>query len=317
MTRVPDTDSAAHVSGTPTDLARSVVELAPAKVNLYLHVGGVRADGLHALASVFVFADVGDVLTVTPAADLSLRVTGPFAPALAGGPVADNLVLRAARELRAAAGVRSGAHIVLDKQLPVAAGIGGGSADAAATLRALSRLWRIDIGADRLARLAFGLGADVPACLDGRPVHVAGAGENLAAGPVLPPVWICLVNPGVATPTGPIFRAFDRAHPHPAAPAFHRPAARTIGALRDLMAASRNDLQAPAIAAVPVIAEVLASVSACPGAIEARMSGSGATVFALFASRAAAQRAARVAAARGWWSAAARIEGGAGHTYTY
>ena len=288
-----------------------ITETAPAKINLYLHVGPVRDDGLHELASLFVFAEDGDRVTAAPSGDLSLEVTGPFAPALADLPPEDNLVLRAAATLREACGVTSGAALTLEKNLPVAAGIGGGSADAAAALRALVRLWDADIGEDALVRLAFSLGADIPACLAGAPVNVTGAGETMAAGPALPPLWVCLVNPGVETPTGPIFRAFDAAHPAPAAPALAMLTPPSgYDALQAMLTASRNDLQPFAVEGAPAIAEVLEVLEKAPGALIARMSGSGATCFAVFDSETGARRAEDEARGRGWWAMASRLRTG-------
>lgn len=291
-----------------------IVETAPAKINLYLHVGPVRDDGLHELASLFVFAGDGDRISAAPSDDLSLEVTGPFAPALADLPAQDNLVLRAASRLREACGVTTGAALTLEKNLPIAAGIGGGSADAAAALRALVRLWDADIGEDALVRLAFSLGADIPACLAGAPVNVTGAGEAMATGPVLPPLWVCLVNSGVETPTGPIFRAFDAAHPAPAAPALATLASLQApsgyDALQGMLAASRNDLQPFAVERAPVIADVLEALAQAPGALVARMSGSGATCFALFDTETNARRAEREARGRGWWTMASRLRTG-------
>jgi 4-diphosphocytidyl-2-C-methyl-D-erythritol kinase len=290
-----------------------IEEIAPAKINLYLHVGPLRRDGLHEIASLFVFAEDGDRLRAAPARDLSLAIVGPFAGALQRDPVEDNLVLKAARVLRAAAGAGAGAALTLDKRLPIAAGIGGGSSDAAAALRALARLWRVRLPDEELRRLAFALGADVPACLDGRPVAVAGAGERLSPGPSLPPLWAALVNPRVALPTGQVFRAFDRAHPAPEAP---RPApeARISGyrAFVRWLERTRNDLQPIAIARRPEVASALAFLSDRPGGLTARMSGSGATVFGLFSSAEAASRTARAAAGRGWWAMSARIGAGPG-----
>jgi 4-diphosphocytidyl-2-C-methyl-D-erythritol kinase len=176
---------------------------APAKINLYLHIGPLRADRLHDLASLFVFAHDGDVIRVEAAKDLSLKVTGPYAPLLKDLPPEKNLVYRAAELLAREADVRAGAAITLEKHLPVAAGVGGGSADAAAALRALVKLWNVNISETALSRLAFRLGADVPACLARAPVNVSGAGERIEKGPVLPPLWIALVNPRVEMPTGP------------------------------------------------------------------------------------------------------------------
>lgn len=284
-----------------------IVETAPAKINLYLHVGPVREDGLHELASLFVFAEDGDRVSVAPAEELSLEVTGPFAAALEGLPAEDNLVLRAAVRLQEACGVKTGASITLEKNVPIAAGIGGGSADAAAALRALVRLWDLDVSEAALADLAFGLGADIPACLSGAPVNVSGAGEQTTPGPALPPLWVCLVNPGVETPTGPIFRSFDVSNPNPSAPAFITVADPGYDALKAALEATRNDLQAFAIEGAPVIADVLRILAAADGALLARMSGSGATCFAMFASEADARRVQSEAQAQGWWAIASRL----------
>lgn len=287
-----------------------IAATAPAKINFYLHVGPVRRDRLHALRSLFLFADAGDVISVEPAGDLTLAVSGPFSAPLLKEPAERNLVMRAARLLQKETGAGAGARITLDKRLPIASGVGGGSADAAATLRALMKLWGLDVPAPRLAALAFALGADVPACLSRAPVLVAGAGERLRRAPPLPPLSVCLVNPRVAMPTGPVFRAFDAANPAPADP--EDPdfsAARGIDGVAALIDASRNDLQPFAVARAPVIARVIARLSAQPGALPARMSGSGATVFALFSARSAAARAAASMRAQGWWALDARIHG--------
>lgn len=280
--------------------------VAPAKINLFLHVGSVRADGLHDLASLFVFADGGDVVGAAPADDLSLDISGPFASELAAFPIETNLVLRAARTLKAAAGIAAGARLVLDKRLPIASGVGGGSSDAAAALIALSRLWRVDIPQTELSAIAFGLGADVPACLARKAVYVGGAGEDVRDAPRLPPFWLCLVNSRVAMPTGPVFRAFDRAHPHPAPPRFPtEPAPALLDDFKAWLAETRNDLEPFAAARAPVVATAREFLAARSGCLLARMSGSGATVFGLFSSAQAAARAAQAAAGLGWWSLSA------------
>lgn len=296
-----------------------VVEIAPAKINFYLHVGPVRADGLHDLASLFVFAADGDRITAAPASEISLKIEGPYAPALSRFPVESNLVFRAARVLQAALGTTGGATpgaaITLDKRLPIAAGVGGGSADAAATLRALAALWDVSLPAETMRRLAFSLGADVPACLSRSPVYVAGAGERVTPGPVLPPLWVCLVNPRVETPTGPIFRAFDRANPSPAPPARPTPTRlASLDALSVFLASTRNDLESFAILRNSVIGLARDFVARCPGARFARMSGSGSTVFGLFSDGVSASRAARAASARGWWALAAPIAADSGQS---
>ncbi|MCF4165120.1 4-(cytidine 5'-diphospho)-2-C-methyl-D-erythritol kinase [Zavarzinia compransoris] len=282
-----------------------VVEQAPAKVNLYLHVTGRRADGYHLLESLVVFAEVGDRVTArsAPAGTLSLEVTGPAAGAL-DGAAEDNLVLRAARALRHALGDPGlGAVLTLEKTLPVASGIGGGSADAAATLRALTRLWGRAPSPAALAALAASLGADVPVCLAGRPALMAGIGESLSplAGS-LPAIGIVLANPGVALSTPAVFQGLggrfgpaDRLEGTPA----------TVTELVAALGRRRNDLEAPAIAACPTIAGVLTALSACPGVLLARMSGSGATCFGLCADAATASAAAETLRVShpGWWVA--------------
>ena len=285
-----------------------ICEIAPAKINLYLHVGAKRADGLHDLASLFVFADFGDVLSVEPSDAITLEITGPFAAPLQREKTSTNLVMRAAETLKQASGARGGARMTLEKRLPIAAGVGGGSADAAAALRALVRLWGLSISEHELRRLAFRLGADVPACLGAGPVDVAGAGEVILAGPRLAPFWICLVNPFEAMPTGPIFRSFDDAHPNPPAPAITaRRGFFSVEDIKRLMASTRNDLQPFAVARRGSVQTIIEWLSSRNGALYARMSGSGATVFALFTSAAAAARAATAARGEGWWAASGKV----------
>lgn len=284
-----------------------ITEIAPAKINLYLHVGGLRADGLHDLASLFAFTEDGDRISVEKAEEISLRVTGPFAEALAGLPPEKNLVCKAAALLKEQCGVAEGAAITLEKNLPVAAGIGGGSADAAACLRALVALWKVEIGDAALAKLAFRLGADVPACLEKAPVNVTGAGEKRAPGPVLPPLWACLVNPGVDMPTGPVFRAFDAACPSPPPPVTAVLKGVSYDAVTQLMDETRNDLEPIAVSIAPEIAAVIEFLKRQPGALAARMSGSGATCFALFASFGAARRAQENAKGKGWRALASAL----------
>lgn len=237
-------------------------------------------------------------MSAAPAAALSLTVTGPERGALAG--LGDgNLVLKAAQAFAAHHGVAAGAALSLDKQLPVAAGIGGGSSDAAAALRAVSVLWGRPIDAAAL-RIAAALGADVPACLDGRPVWVGGIGERLEPLPGLPPLGIVLANPRRELPTAAVFRARRGAF---TTDQFARTTPRSHVGLIGLLRQCRNDLTEAALGLVPEIAVVLDRLRALPDAYLARMSGSGATCFALFADRAAAERAAaRVTAAEpGWW----------------
>ena len=222
---------------------------APAKVNLALHVLGRRADGYHLLDSLVAFAAVGDVVRVEPAERLALRVTGPFAAALAGE--ADNLVLRAARALAARHGIAPCAHLTLEKHLPVASGIGGGSADAAAALRVLARLWEVS---DATAELALALGADVPVCLAGRPARMGGIGEALAPAPRLPACGLVLVNPGVAVATQAVFRLREGDF---SPPLTLPPAWPDAAAMAEDLARLGNDLEAPAMRVQPAIGVVL------------------------------------------------------------
>jgi 4-diphosphocytidyl-2-C-methyl-D-erythritol kinase len=273
-----------------------LIEPAPAKVNLFLHVLGRRGDGYHLLDSLVVFADVGDRLRAEPAQELSLTIEGPFAAALAAG--ADNLVLRAARELAAELGVVARGILVLAKHLPVASGIGGGSADAAAALRLLCRLWGVRLAADALAGIAGRLGADVPVCLAGRASRMGGIGEHLEPAPALPDCGIVLINPGTALATADVFQARSGAW---SARAALSPVWRDVGEMAADLRRHRNDLQPAAIALRPVIGDVLAALEAVPGCLLARMSGSGATCFGLFADAAAARRVASDLQRPGWW----------------
>lgn len=275
----------------PPGLGAGIIdEAAPAKINLALHVTGRRADGYHLLDSLVVFAEVGDHVRVDPAG-LGLTVDGPFADAVPTGP--DNLCLRAAEAAGASVG------IALTKNLPVASGIGGGSADAAAVLRALARLGHPL--PDEPARL----GADVPVCLRApRPARMEGIGEVIAPVPPLPRLELVLANPGVPLSTPAVFRGLGRADnpPMEAVPAGD------AAALTSWLSEQRNDLQAPAIGLVPVIADVLDALTGA-GAILARMSGSGASCFGIFPDRRSAEGAAAALGRRGWWAVATRTLG--------
>jgi len=289
----------------PASTAAPVVRyFAPAKLNLYLQVTGRRPDGYHLIDSLVVFAGIGDRLGAAPAPTLTLTATGRFAASLPAA--ADNLVLRAAAGLAAALGRDAGAALQLDKALPVAAGIGGGSADAAAALLALSELWRSPLDVARLDAIALRLGADVPACLRSQPLQMAGIGERLTPVEGLPPLWSVLVNPGVALATRSVFAAHDGRFSAPM-PFVRLPA--TAAALAAALRERRNDLEPPARTLCPIIGEVLAALAAQPGCLLARMSGSGASCFGLFAAAAAAAAAANsLASARpDWWIAAAPI----------
>lgn len=264
-----------------------LAEPAPAKLNLALHVRERLPDGRHRIETIFAFCTDGDALAASAADDLSLQATGQFAGEL---PVPeDNLVLRAARSLQRQAGVREGAALELAKGLPVASGIGGGSADAAAALRLLTRLWRID--PDHASAVAPEIGADVPACLLSLSARGDGVGDQLqpidlgvGGTPVL------LVNPRVHLSTADVFERWDGTD---------------RGALDDWRN-GRNDLEIPAVEAVPLIGAVLAWLSTQPGAEFVRMSGSGATCFALFQTEEARDRAAD-GVPREWWRLATTL----------
>lgn len=268
-----------------------VEEPAPAKINLALHVTGRRADGYHLLDSLVIFAAVGDWVRLDPAG-VGLTVSGPFA---ADVPVGEgNLCLQAAR----LAGVEVG--IALTKALPVASGIGGGSADAAAVLRGLAQLGH------PLPDDPASLGADVPVCLAApQPARMRGIGEVVEALPPLPNLHLVLCNPRVPLATPAVFAALTRRDntPLPAVPAFAE-----AGALTAWLAECRNDLEAPAVFLAPAIAEVLAGLRAT-GARLARMSGSGATCFGIYPDAGSAEAAARTLTARGWWAVATRTLG--------
>ena len=280
----------------------SLVESAPAKVNLTLRVLGRRADGYHELESLVAFADVADRLGLASGGALALEVHGPYAAQAGAG--ADNLVLKAAHALSALVpGIAMGTF-VLEKNLPVAAGIGGGSTDAAAALRLLAQANNLASDDRRLYAAARATGADVPVCLDPRTRLMRGVGEQLSPPLTLPPLYAVLVNPGVAVATRDVFAGWK--------PNSGRPAALDAVALGKLADTERflqflqsqtNDLETPAVSLAPVIAEALAALRALPGCEVARMSGSGATCFALMPSAAAAAAAAKTLQDKfpGWW----------------
>lgn len=288
----------------------STTEFAPAKINLTLHVTGQRADGYHLLDSLVVFCGIGDQVTVQVAKTMSLALTGPFATEIPAG--ADNLVMRAAKAFSGSFGFA----ITLEKNLPPSSGLGGGSADAAATIRAVLRLQegceqRSHLSspeADRAAILA--LGADVPVCLGAQPARMRGIGERLDWLSHFPRAYIALVNPRVAVPTPEVFNALHQKQ-NPPMPD-HLPEWPDAVSLARWLATQRNDLEAPARTIAPVIGAVLDLLHAQPGALMARMSGSGATCFALFATERAAQAAAdAVANAQpGWWTAPGSVLAG-------
>ncbi|WP_238550635.1 4-(cytidine 5'-diphospho)-2-C-methyl-D-erythritol kinase [Blastomonas sp. AAP53] len=307
-----------------------LTETAFAKVNLALHVRRRRDDGYHDLESLFVFVDSGDSLRAERRDDgkLTLSIDGPFAAGLDDGP--DNLVLRAAHTLKLSAcpersresfapasaqrpstslgnadegkaGFDFGANLYLTKNLPVASGIGGGSADAAAALRLLNRLWGCGLNDRQLCAIAETLGSDIPACVISQTLRVEGRGEALEPLdlPELAGMPILLVNPGIPLGTAPVFKGWDQQDRGPL----------DSSSLEAIIAHGRNDLESPARTLVPAIGTVLDALSAQPGAIVARMSGSGATCFALFTTSEAADAAQRALAAKypGWWTLAGSV----------
>jgi 4-diphosphocytidyl-2-C-methyl-D-erythritol kinase len=279
-----------------------LVENAPAKVNLTLRVLGRRADGYHEIESLVTFADCGDRLSFSPGGELALTLRGPSAAQAGEG--ADNLVVKAARALAARVpGIVLG-EFHLDKRLPVAAGLGGGSADAGAALRLLARAHGLAGGDPRLYAAARATGADVPVCLDPKPRLMRGIGEKLSEPLKLPPLQAVLVHPGVALATKAVFAGWTSVSAH--APPFDVAATATMTSreqLLQLLMTQGNDLEGAAIALAPVIADVLAALRALPGCLLARMSGSGATCFALFSSAAAARAAAKILSGKypHWW----------------
>lgn len=273
-------------------MKKSHIELARAKINLALHVVGRRPDGYHELDSIVAFADIADRLTFESAADWHLDIVGPFAADLR--PASDNMVLKAAQGFAQAFGEERRYRVTLEKNLPVASGIGGGSADAAATLRALATLSGRSIDPVQLAALAATLGADVPVCLVGRSCRMRGAGERIGILDTMAPMPAVLVNPRLEVATAQVFAKLAL-----------MPGEAGFSGLEEAAdpAACRNDLAAPALAIAPVIGEVIAALDGNAGLRFARMSGSGATCFGIFASPAAAEAAAREisGAYPGWW----------------
>jgi 4-diphosphocytidyl-2-C-methyl-D-erythritol kinase len=290
-------------------MGRYWTQSAPAKINLALHVTRRRDDGYHDLQSLVVFADLADELEAAPATSDSLAITGPFGKGLSGGD--SNLVSRAVAAFRARwpEAVATGLAMRLRKNLPVAAGIGGGSADAAAALRLLADLSATPIPVGELAELGARLGADVPACLVSAPLVARGVGEILSPLPAFPECYLVLVNPLVPVSTPDVFRRLLKKD-NPPMPALPEPMTRPAQ-LGIWLAETRNDLQAPAVELVPEIGRIIARLGAAPGCMLARMSGSGATVFGLFGSGAQAHQAAHEmrAASPDHWIAAAPVLG--------
>jgi len=277
--------------------------LAPAKVNLFLHVGPPEANGYHPLCSLVAFADVGDQVEAEPAEALSLTMSGPFAGALADEATDDNLVLRALRAIGAPP-----LRLTLDKRLPVAAGLGGGSADAGAALRLAREALSLPLSDADLIAAARTVGADGPMCLFAAPAWAEGHGERLTPEPRLPPLPAVLVNPGVPSPTGAVYQAYDES-PTGSIERPSEPDDWSVGGVIGWLRQQRNDLEAPAVRLQPLIGDALAALDVAPGVALARMSGSGATVFGLCPSPEQAATAAAAIRARhpGWWVEATQL----------
>lgn len=299
-------------------MSAPVTEFAPAKINLTLRVTGRRADGYHVLDSIVVFADVGDVVHVAPAppgSDLiAVTYTGPFgaelSAALAGAPSSvEHAAAWMADRVRAQGGAPTPVAITLDKQLPLASGMGGGSADAAATVRALKEIWGLEASRDVLAHDALALGADTPACVLSQPLRMTGIGEHVQRLRPWPSFEAVLINPGTECPTPRMFAAFA------ASGAAFSDAEPVSGCDRDdalaKISASANDLTKAAIAVTPQILNVLNAARGCSAVRLVRMTGSGATVFALFGDAESANEAARVVVNSNprWWVERCRLNG--------
>ena len=283
---------------------------APAKVNLFLHVGGPDAEGYHPISSLMVFADVGDQVMIQPSDAPAFETTGPFGASIPAGD--DNLILRAARAFHAKLGGPVPPYrLILDKRLPIAAGLGGGSSDAGAALKLLRDALAPNLADDELEPLAVSLGADGAACFRATALMAEGRGEVLSPAPTLPPLHAVLVNPGVPSPTGAVYRAYDAAvYPDGAARPFVPTELESAEEAAGWLAmATRNDLEAPAVALQPLIGEALDVLRDQPESLLVRMSGSGATCFALCAGDIEAETLAeRIEAVRPeWWVRRCRL----------
>ncbi len=279
---------------------------APAKINLFLHVGDKRPDGYHALESLVAFSQVGDQLRVSSGQSLWLDIDGPFSAGLSAAQ--DNLVLRAARNLAEYAGIAPQALLRLTKNLPVASGIGGGSADAAAALGGLNALWSLGLSNDALRDLAAEIGSDIPVCIESVPAWMEGRGERVESLSRFPEIPLVLVNPGVSVPTGPVFAALQSR----TGVSGLRPKTQldSVEKVLSFLQSTSNDLEAPALKIAPIIGSVLEALRGHHSLL-ARMSGSGATCFGIFPDDSRAEEAASAiqASNRGWWVGSTRLRG--------
>lgn len=278
----------------------SLALTAPAKINLALHVTGRRPDGYHLLDSIAVFADIGDVIEIAPAEALTLEVAGPFA-AHAPGDRGD-LAHRAAEAFFAHAGLAPAVSIRVTKNIPAGAGLGGGSADAAAVLRGLDEFFDLHLPAAELARIGLTLGADVPMCLAGRALRAAGIGEDITLLREWPPLSMVLAWPGHPVSTAEAFKTLANREN---APLGAPPAAAGIAEIAAWLAECRNDLEEPALALRPEIGDALRRLRGTPGCLLARMSGSGSACFGVYPTRIVAEAAAGVIGKDrpNWWIA--------------
>ena len=276
-----------------------------AKINLYLHITGRRDDGYHLIDSMFALVNVFDIITVSAAEDLLLEIEGPFSSAI--GPNEENLVIKAAKLLAKKTDTKKGALIKLQKNLPPASGIGGGSSDAATTLKLLQHFWQSPITTNKLGRLATEIGADLPAFMLGKNCYVSGIGDVIAAAPNLPETNLVMVNPGIPLPTADVYNIETKNHsgifkkvlsPHYSASSLAR-----------YLASSRNDLLPNALKIVPEIANVLRLLIKLDGCLLARMSGSGATCFGLYETEEKATKAAEIISSGNpaWWVKATKF----------
>ncbi|MDG4717564.1 MULTISPECIES: 4-(cytidine 5'-diphospho)-2-C-methyl-D-erythritol kinase [Thalassospira] len=280
-------------------------EQAPAKINLFLHVTGKRDDGYHLLESLVCFTATGDVLSGECRDDgaINLTITGPMSASLVLDDTRDNLVVRAARLLQDESGTALGADLVLDKRLPVASGIGGGSADAAAAIRLLCDMWQLDLDQKALARISLTLGADVPVCLHGKTCLMSGIGEELTDLPDLPEIPMVLINPGKAVSTPEIFKTReDEGFSISGLWDIEREFS-SGASLADALSDCGNDLTLAATSILPEICDVLNALAREEGCLLARMSGSGATCFGIYDTKEQAEKAANAIASQhvDWW----------------
>jgi 4-diphosphocytidyl-2-C-methyl-D-erythritol kinase len=267
--------------------SESLSIFAPAKINLYLHITGKRDDGFHILDSLVIFANYGDIVTVNSSTKLTLTINGPFANTLSVGD--DNLVIKAAQTLAKFANIEPKAEIVLTKNLPISSGIGGGSADAAATLHALAKLWKISLSKVDFMHLAQMLGSDVSVCIAGIPSFMSETGEKIIPAPFLPDFWMVLVNPNVPVSTQDVFSKYI---PKFTIKKQFQGIFKNTDRMCNVLATYTNDLTVAAITVAPVIGDVLTELQATEGNMLVRLSGSGATCFAIFPNKNTAQKAA-------------------------